>query len=198
MNLVHNVKKVKSEDHLGVLDEVVSVSSLNNGINPGVESGEETEGFLDLVGSLGVVPEVGGLLGEEVSTESLVGVEEDSVDIIIELSLDILNKELNLVDSVSLSSLGGRDLLGLLVPNLAGIESISGLNLSNVEAGSEGGGGVVWCMEQILERGGGKVSVLLINLSEDNWGHGSRGLKGSLLGVSLVGNILGNSGSELG
>lgn len=84
--------------------------------------------------------EVGGLLGEEVGAKTLVGVEEDSVDIIIELSGNILDEELHLVDNVSLSGLGRRNLLGLLVVDLAGINSVSGLNLGHVEAGSEGGG----------------------------------------------------------
>ena len=50
--------------------------------------------------------EVGWLGGEEVGSETLVGVEEDSVDIIIELSGNILDEELHLVDNVSLSGLG--------------------------------------------------------------------------------------------
>ena len=43
------------------------------------------------------------------------GVEEDSVDIIIELSGDILAEELNLVDAISSLTLAGGRLLGLLV-----------------------------------------------------------------------------------
>lgn len=51
--------------------------------------------------------EVHGLLLEEVGTESLVGVEEDSVDVVVELGGDILDEELNLVDEVTASgSLG--------------------------------------------------------------------------------------------
>lgn len=102
---------ISSEDHLSVLDEVVTVSSLDDGVNPGVESSQELEGVLDLVAGLVVGVEVGGLLGEEVGSETLVGVQEDSVDIIIELSGHILHEELHLVDHVSLSSLGGGHLL---------------------------------------------------------------------------------------
>ena len=48
-NRIH-ISQNCSEDHLGVLDEVESVSSLDNGVNPGVESGELIEALLDLAG----------------------------------------------------------------------------------------------------------------------------------------------------
>ena len=85
--------------------------------------------------------EVGCFGREEVGSESLVGVEKDSVHICVELGGHVLGQELNLVDQVSsLGALGGRGLLGLLVIHLNGIGGRSWLNLGNVEAGSEGGG----------------------------------------------------------
>lgn len=57
--------------------------------------------------------EVGSFLGEEVLSETFVGVEKDLVDVVAELGADILGKELNLIDQVSsFRSLGGRGLLG--------------------------------------------------------------------------------------
>ena len=88
--------------------------------------------------------EVGGLHWEEVGTETLVGVEEHSVDIVVELGGDILDEELNLVDQITALSLGGGSLLALLVVGLDAIDNISWLNLGHVEAGSEGGGAAVW------------------------------------------------------
>ena len=61
--------------------------------------------------------QVSGLLLEEVGSESLVGVEEDSVDVVVELGAHVLGQELDLPDHVSaLGSLGGGALLVLLVP----------------------------------------------------------------------------------
>jgi len=106
-------------------------------------------------------------------------VAENSVAIVAELSGDILAEELDLVAVVTLSSLGG--LLSLLVVGFAGITGVSWLDSDNVEAGSEGVGRVVWGVEQIVEGGGGKVGVLAVDLSQNNWGHGVSGLQGSLL-----------------
>ena len=55
------------------------------------------------------------------------GVEEDSVGVVVELGRDILNEELNLVDgtSVALSTLEGRGLLGLLVEGLGPFADIT-------------------------------------------------------------------------
>ena len=132
---------MSSENHLGVLDEVVAVSLLNNSIDPGVELGQLLEALLNFIQSLGVRMEVSWLLGEEASTETLVGVQEDSVDVVVELSGDILGEELDLVDHVTaLGSLSGGGLLGLLVVDLASLGSVSWLDLGNIEAGSEGGG----------------------------------------------------------
>ena len=67
---------------------------------------------MESLGGSFVTVEVGGFLWEEVGTESLVGVEEDSVDVVVELSGDILGQELDLVDHVtSLGALGGGALL---------------------------------------------------------------------------------------
>ena len=57
--------------------------------------------------------EVGSFLGEEVLSETFVGIEKDLVDVVAELGADILGKELNLIDQVSsFRSLGGSGLLG--------------------------------------------------------------------------------------
>lgn len=53
-------------------------------------------------------------------------------------------------------------------------------------------------MEQVSERGGGKLGVLLVNLGEDDGGHGGLSLEGILLRFSLVGDLVGNGGGELG
>jgi hypothetical protein len=77
---------------------------------------------------------------EEVSTKTIVSVEEDSVGIVVELSGNILNEELKLVDGVgvALGTLEGRGLLGLLVVALGPLLYIGGLNLGNVELSAEG------------------------------------------------------------
>ena len=49
-----------------------------------------------------------------------------------------------------------------------------------------------------MEGGGWKVLMLLVNLSENDWGHGDLALESSLLGVLLIGDLGGNVGSELG
>jgi len=87
-----------SEDHFSVFDEVVTVSSLDDAVNPWVESGQEVDAILQFAGGLGVSVEVSGFGREEVWSESLVGVEEDSVYVVIELGWNILNQELDLVD----------------------------------------------------------------------------------------------------
>ena len=74
-----------SEDHLGVLDEVVPVSSLDNAVDPGVESGQFGEGVFNVSASLGVGGEVGSFLGEEVGSKSFVSVAENSVSVVAEL-----------------------------------------------------------------------------------------------------------------
>ena len=73
-----------SENHLGVLDEIVSISLLDNGVNPGVEFCELVEALLNLTAGLGVGVKVSWFLGEEVSSETLMSVQENSVDIVVE------------------------------------------------------------------------------------------------------------------
>ena len=142
--------------------------------------------------------EVGWLILEEVGAKTLVGVEEDSVDVVVELGGDVLGEELNLVDQVSaLGSLSRHRLSGLLVPDSDGVSDVAWLNSGNVEAGSEGVGRVVWGVEQIVEGGVAEVLVLLVDLGEHDWSHADLALEGGLLGVLLVGN-LGEVSSELG
>jgi hypothetical protein len=127
-----------------------------------------------------------------------VGVEEDSVDIIVELSGDILGEELHLVDEVAaLSTLGGGGSLGLLVPDLDCIGGISGLNSGNVEAGSEGVVAKIRRVEEIVEGGGLETSVLSVDLGKDNGDHANITLEGGSLSRSVVGN-LGEGSGELG
>ena len=57
--------------------------------------------------------EVGGLLGEETGTETLVGVQQHSVYVVVELGRHVLHEELHLVDQVgSLGALARGGLLG--------------------------------------------------------------------------------------
>jgi len=57
--------------------------------------------------------EVGGFLLEEVSSETFVGVEKHSVDIVVVLGGNILGEELNLIDQIStFRSLSGLSFLG--------------------------------------------------------------------------------------
>lgn len=100
---------------------------------------------MESVGSSLIGVQVAWLLWEEVGTETLVGVEEDSVDVVVELSGDVLGKELDLVDVITtLGSLGGGGLSALLVPHLHGIRNVSWLDSGDVEAGSESVGAVIW------------------------------------------------------
>ena len=102
-----------SVEHSSVLNEIVSVSSFDNGINPRVESSEESERVSNLRLSFGVRMEVGSFLLEEVSTETFVGIEKDFIDIVVVLGGNILGKELNLIDVIStFRSLGRRSFLG--------------------------------------------------------------------------------------
>ena len=187
-----------SEDKLGVFDEVEAVSSLNNGVDPGVESCQKVEAVLESVRGLVVVPEVGGLLWEEVGSESLVGVQKHSVDVVVELGGHVLGGELNLVDVVtSLGSLGGGRLSGLSVPESDGVVDISWLNLGDVEAGSEGVGAGVWGVEEIVERSGLQVLMLLVNLGQHDWGDAEWSLQHVSLGLWVVLDLA-QGGSQLG
>jgi len=80
------------------------------------------------------------------------GVEEDSIDIIVELGGDILGEELNLVDEFSgFDSLGGGSLFGLSVIDFNGVVDISWLNSGNIEACSESVGRIIWGVEEIVK-----------------------------------------------
>jgi hypothetical protein len=138
--------------------------------------------------------EVGSFLLEEVSTETLVGVEKDLINIVVVLSADILGEELNLIDQIStFRSLSGRGFLGLFVVQFASLISISWFNSGNVEANSESVGGIVRAVEKIVEGAGSKTGVFLVNLGEDDWlvRFESTGISGAVLN-------LGEGGSEFG
>jgi hypothetical protein len=126
-------------------------------------------------------------------------VQQDTVDVIVGLGGDILDEELNLIDQVLVLSLSGRGaLLGLRV-SLASVLSISWLNLGNVEAGSEGSLTVVLLMEEIVESGNWERLMLLVDLSENNWGKRVLGvLDLSLLFSLVITDLAGNTVGELG
>ena len=130
-------------------------------------------------------------LAEEVLSETFVGVQKDSVDIIVELGGDILGKELNLVDELSgFGSLGGGGLLVLSVIDSNSVVDVSWLNSGDVEAGSEGRFGHIWGMEQIVKASGGESLMLLVDFSEDDWEHACIvSLNGSLFSSGVVGNL---------
>lgn len=194
-----------SEDHLGVLDEIVTVAALDDGINPGVVSGQELEGGLNLLLSLLVFPQVSGLGLEEVGTETIVSVQQDAVDVVVALSGDILDKELNLIDQVSGLSLGGLDGFASLGEEFDSVLSSSGLNLGNVEAGSEGVSGKrVGLVEEVMESGDRERLMLLVDLGQDDWGKsgsvisGVVGLDLSLLLSLVIRDLATNGVGELG
>ena len=173
MKFVDNSQVWRSEDHLGVLDEVVAVSSLNNAVDPGVESGKGGEGISHVSTGLGVGMEVSSFLGEEVGSESLMGVAENSVAVVAELGGNILAEELDLVEATLLSG-------------FASISGISWLDSADVEAGSEGVGAVVWGVEEVMELSGWEVRVLLVDFGQDNWSHGNLALESSFLGGLVI------------
>jgi hypothetical protein len=176
---------VHSEDHLGVLDEIVTVAALDNGINPGVVSSQEIEGSLNLLLSLLVFPQVSGLGLEEVGTETIVSVQQDTVDVVVALGGDILNEELNLIDQVSSLTLSSLDGFAGLVEVFDSVLCSSGLNLGNVEAGSEGVSGKrVGLVEEVMESSDRERLMLLVDLSEDDWGESS-GVISSVVGLDL-------------
>jgi len=196
---------VHSEDHLGVLDEIVTVAALDDGINPGVVSGQKVEGGLNLLLSLLVFPQVSGLGLEEVGTETIVSVQQDAVDVVVALSGDILDKELNLIDQVSGLSLGGLDGFASLGEEFDSVLSSSGLNLGNVEAGSEGVSGKrVGLVEEVVESGDRERLMLLVDLGQDDWGKsgsvisGVVGLDLSLLLSLVIRDLATNGVGELG
>jgi len=136
--------------------------------------------------------EVSSFLLEEVGTESLVGVEEDFIDVVAVLSADVLGEELNLIDHIStFRSFSGRGFLGLFVIDFAGLGFTSWFDSGDVEANSEGVGGVILVVEKIVEGAGWEGSVFLVNLGEDDWSvrFKSTGISGAVLN-------LGEGGSE--
>ena len=72
------VLKTSSLSKLGVLDAVPAVSAFDDGVDPDVEFLQVSAGLLDALGGGGIAPQVSGLT-EEVGTETLVRVVEDSV-----------------------------------------------------------------------------------------------------------------------
>jgi hypothetical protein len=117
----------------------------------------------------------------------LKGVEEDSVEIVVELGGNILGEELNLVDVVTiLGSVCGGWLSAILVPHLDSIRNISWFNSSDVEGGSEGVGAVIWWMKQIVQGGGLKTLILSINFGQDEWSGAEVSSQGFSLSLGLV------------
>jgi len=87
-------------DELSVLDVIESVSSLNNGINPGVEGSKSLGVSSNSLGSGLVGVQVSGL-SEEVGSKSLMRVYKNSVVIIVVLGGNILDQKLNLPNEIS-------------------------------------------------------------------------------------------------
>jgi hypothetical protein len=123
-------------------------------------------------------------------------VQKHSVDVVVGLGGDILNKELDLVDEVATLG-GGGGLSALSIERSNSSRGSSWLNLGDVEAGSEGVGAGAWGVEEVIHGGSWKVLMLLVDFGEDNWGHGHTLVKGGLLSLGLVVN-LGEGSSELG
>jgi len=86
----------------GVLDVVPAVFTLDNSINPDVEFHEVLNSLLHTLGSSGVGPQVSGL-AEEVSTEALVRVVQDSVLVCVAEGGGILDVELDVPDELARS-----------------------------------------------------------------------------------------------
>lgn len=110
---------------------------------------------------------------EELFSEALVGINQNSVGVVVELGGDILDQELDLVDETSSftggGSLEGGGLLGLLVVGLGPFLNVCGLDLGYVELGSEGVSSRKFLIrinvvEEILEGGDWESSVLLVDL----------------------------------
>ena len=153
--------------------------------------------LLDAGAGLGVGVEVGDL-AEEVGTETLMGVVKNAVLVLVVSGGGVLGEELNLPDEVSLGTLGGGGLLGLLIVRLGELFDLGGLNLAHGEGGSESvsvkGLSV---MEQVVEGGEGEVGVLLVDLRHGDGVSGDGLGEGSLLGTPVVGDLL-DGGSESG
>lgn len=76
--------------------------------------------------------------------------------------------------------------------------NITGLNLGNVEAGSEGSFRSASIVEEIMESCDRERLMFLVNLSEDNRGETTVGLDLSLLFSLVIVDFAANSVSELG
>ena len=135
-------------NELSVTDVVETVLSLDNGINPGVEASQVG----DLALNLRLVE--GGSGSEEVSSESIVGVVEDSVLVVAVGSGGVLAEELDL--PVALRSLLDNHLGG-----------ITGLDGEDGELYAEGGSReLVVSAEEGLEADEWEVAELASDLGE--------------------------------
>jgi len=136
-------------------------------------------------------------LWEEVGAETLVGVQQDSVDVIVGLGGNILDEELNLVDQILVGSLSRASGFVRFIVSLNSVLGISGLNLGNVEAGSEGGT-ISRIVEEIMESGNRKVLMLLVDLSENDGRVGLVVLDLVLFVSFVISDLAANGVSELG
>ena len=71
--ILQNTTFGTSEEHSSILDEIVAISSLNDGVNPGVESGECGNLFLDFLKGTSIFVEILGF-SQEVGSKTLMGV----------------------------------------------------------------------------------------------------------------------------
>ena len=127
-----------SLSELSVLNEIPAVSSFNDGIDPDVEFSEVGNSLLNALGSGGIAVEVRGL-AEEVGTETLVRVVEDSVLVSVAERGGVLDGKLDVPYKLTtLSTLGGSDFLSLSVVDLDGFTDVTWLDSGDTERGSEG------------------------------------------------------------
>lgn len=127
---------VNSDPKLGLLDAVLAVSALNDGVNVCVELAKLVDLGLDLLGGSGVVPQVSGLT-EEIGTETLVRVNKNAVLVGVTGGGGILAEHGHVPDEVGLLGvLGGSGLFGGFVVDADHVMNGT-LNLNNVKDGSE-------------------------------------------------------------
>lgn len=140
--------------------------------------------------------EVVSLDVEEVGSKAVLGVEQDSVGVVVQLGGGVLDEELHLEDVLALGggALEGGGLLGLAVVGLDPLLHVGGLDLGHVELGSEGVLTLqllvaVRVVEQVLEGGAAQGGVLLVDLSEHHGVVAHVLLKSGLLNGVVVADL---------
>ena len=125
-----------SDPELGLLDDVLAVSALDNSVDVSVELAHFVDLCLNLLASGSIVPKVSSL-AKEVSTKSLMRVHENAVLVRVAGGACILAKERHIPHKVTvLASLGSGGLFGGFVVDASHVLNGT-LNLNNVKDGSE-------------------------------------------------------------